>query len=679
MGLNMNMADVNVMRELVCGSNVLTEQEYRDIVLAISEYACRIVTKTLGPYGKTTNIDDSTFISPTKDGWTVLRNLRFSDPLYNSIYNAINQISFDLVTKVGDGTTSALTGANIFLHAILAEIEDPDSPLYGMRQADLLDRIEAIKEMIVTHLRNSSDIHMIDMEGDFSDIYKVAYIASNGNEELSQIIKDIYAKTKNPNIYVTLDPGDQLTYKIQKGFKYDCNIINQKVYRNSDDGTYKLDEPLLVAIFDHNITYNEHHKIIESLSRYANARHQSVMIVAPYFDDIITNILNTTINSYVQRNQLPNIIMMQVPMASSADRTTMSDFVLLTNAQVFDYGKVRAINVTIHNSNPANIDNKIEDALLDIEQYHFETVEDCIDTCIGKINKATIGDKYVVIENYESVYNKDLYEQTIKEIENEFIEISRRTNKSSNVLTKDYMYAHQRYIKMLGQMGTIYVGAQTELEKHCLKDSVDDAVLACRSAANNGYIRGLNLTTLSTIDAMGKDTDMDFNTIDFHILGLFNTVFSEMSYAVIKNKYPAGETAHIMTKTIGEDTAQCEEFTPEAIIANCIGNRYAYNLVSDTFETDWTVINSLATDVEILNSIVGVLAILLTSDQFVSLNKQFDRSINRQIQLEHKKEEAKALEMGRLEARKEFYEKLIMEDDAYIIASASALSYIFGK
>lgn len=655
--VNMHIADQKLMKEMMCGSNVLSETEYREIVVAIAEYASNVVIKTLGPYGKTTNVDDSTFVSPTKDGWTLLRNLRFSDPLYNIIFNVIIQISFDLVTKVGDGTTSALIGANYFMHAILDEMKRENSPLHNIRQADLLHHIEKIRDIIAVSVDSSEDIYHINMDGDFRDVYDIAHVASNRNDKLAHIIQKIYQETKNPNIFVTLDAGDNLDYKIQDGFKYDGKVLDQNKYRNSEDGTYQLDEPLLVAIFDHNVTYNEHRNVITALSNYAHSRRQSVLVMAPYFDDILTNIMHTTISSMAQQNQIPDIILMQVPLATDFDRDTMSDFELLTNAQIFDYGKVRAINVTCHNQNPANIDNKIEDALLNIEQYKFESVEDCIRQCAGKINRAIIGEKYLVIQRYDTIYNKSLYEARIKEIKDRFTEIVRRTNKSSNTLTREYLNAQQRYIKMIGRMGTIYVGAQTELEKHCLKDSVDDAVLACRSAVRSGCVRGLNLTTLNEIRKLIEEND-GLDDLDKIILRMFYFVFSEMALSVLRNKYPEEEMHQIVTFTDGESKLLCR---PVDAVYTALINDYSLDLVTNEFQNrgSWTIVNSLATDIEILNSVVGVLSILLTSDQFISLNKQYDRKINREILLDKKREDAKAEELGRLEARKEFIDNII--------------------
>lgn len=666
MKYNKTMADPSVMEDVTSGSNVLSENEYRNIVLAISEFACSVVTRTLGPYGKTTNIDDSQHVAPTKDGWTVLRNLRLSDPLYNTILNTIIGISFDLVTKVGDGTTSALTGANVFLHAILEAINDPKSPLYGMRQSDLLAQINIVKDIIIDKLSNSEEIRRINTDGDFSDIRQIAYISSNGNDLVSDLIQTIYKETHNPHIYVTLDSGDEIKAEIQDGYKYEGLILKHKCYINSDDGTYVIsDRPIKVAVFNHNITYNEHMSIITTLSKYANQNNTSILIVAPYFDDIITTILTNNIEQNVQANRVPNIIMMQVGMATGAMRTDMDDFLMLTNGRMFDYGKVRALHVTMHNSNPANANNKIEDELLTTKEYNYEKPEDLIKECLGTINHSVFGEKYVIISKYESIVNKEMYEKTVKEIENDFIDIARRTNKSSNMLTKDYMEAYQRHVKIKGKMGVIKVGAVTELEKHCYKDSIDDAVLACKSAYSNGYIRGLNLTTLTTINKLIYEQYVDENTpdtVDMAILKLFKSVFHDTTLAVLENKYPDRQDRH------GESEPSTYNISIEgkegtvivdnlSLIETLMMNGKTFDLVTDTITKDWSVINSVSTDIEIINSVVGVLSILLTSDQFVSLNKQYDKKVSRRLMYERELEKAKYIEEGKILARLEVLHK----------------------
>lgn len=623
--------DKTLYEDIKFGTNIITEDEYLETILTIAEVASDMVKKTLGPYGKTTIIDDGTFTYPTKDGWSVLKRLRFNDPIFNTLYGVLKQVSFDLVNKVGDGTTSAFIGATIFMKYIM-EYKNQNK---DFRQSDFLSDLSTITEAIVTNIKNSDYVKEIDIDGDFKDIYEIAYTSSNGNAELAAMIQDIYHQTKNPNIYVQFDTGSKLTFQIQNGYKLDCNPVNQKGYRNSDDGTFILNERSMIAIFDHNVTYNEHDKIISGLSRYAAANNCTIFIVAPHFDDIMLNIIGTSINSMLQRGQVPNIMLIQVPLSMNIHRSYLSDLVLLTNSQVFDYGKVRAFNVLTHNQT-ATDDNKIEDALLNTDQYKFNEPTEIIDMCIGKLNKIIVDANYIMIQDYESIVNQAMYKSTMQDVETSYKTLKEKAEKSNMMLHKDYMDAYQHYVKLSGSMGIIKVGGASELEKHCLKDFVDDAVLACRSAFDNGYIRGLNLATLNVIDDMMNNQEYADDQNSLAILEMIFNTFKTMSNYVLCNKTQNDIPVETVRKINGNDCINY--FTNDEIIDYAIGNECGYDIVTQRFMDDesCTVINSVSTDVEVLRGMVSILSTMLTSNQFLSINRSYDRSMGKQQQLEER-------------------------------------------
>ena len=159
------------------GTNIITEEEYLETIMTIADVASEMVEKTLGPYGRTTIIDDGTFTYPTKDGWSVLKRLRFNDPVFNTLYGVLKQVSFDLVSRVGDGTTSAFVGAGIFMHKIIEYRKNND-----FRQADFLGQLNDVVEDVITNLSESDYVKKINVDGDFEDICQLAYVASNGNK-----------------------------------------------------------------------------------------------------------------------------------------------------------------------------------------------------------------------------------------------------------------------------------------------------------------------------------------------------------------------------------------------------------------------------------------------------------------------------------------------------------------
>lgn len=627
--------DKDLYEEIKAGTNIISGDEYKQIVYAISQLASDMVVKTLGPYGKTTIIDDSMFSYPSKDGWAAISRLRFSDPIYNTIFNTIKQISFSVVNKVGDGTTSALVGANAFLKEVLEYQERVEMEGKLFRQSDFLKDLDNIGNEIIENLLSSDEVHKVS-EDNFDEIEKIALISSNGNEELSKIIKEIYEKTGNPNIYVNFDKGTELSYDIETGYKFEVRALNHKAYINNDAGTcIKKDVETLIAIFDHNVTYNEHAELVSSLSKYASSVNKEIIIIAPYFDDIMANIIGTTIDHFVQQNKIPNIMLLQFPMSMEIHRKYLADVNMLTNAQIFDYGKVRAFNVLFHN---ATQEEKIEDSLLNVDQYNFESPVDVIEMCLGKTRTIVVAEKYAVLQDYEGIVNEGLFNSVLKEVEEHYQVMKEKSNRSLATLDKAYMDAHQRYIKLLGQMGTIKVGAKTELEKHFLKDSVDDATLACRSAYENGYIKGLNLSTCAIIKGM---LDKEEDESRRNILNFLLKVFSEMSLSVMDNKVDRAFKRDVSLNYPQYNAKVSYKLDSQGIIDFAIENKYGYNLVTEEFEVgnELTVINSVSTDIEILKAMIGILSLILTSNQFLSMNRMYDRKGTHEQLMRKKKEE----------------------------------------
>lgn len=603
------------------GTNIIPEEEYIQTLITIADVASDMVVKTLGPYGKTTMLNDGVDTYPTKDGWNVLNSLRFSDPVYNTLYSVLKKISFDMVSVVGDGTTGGFVGAVRFMHNILAYIEGKN-----LRQKDVINMIQHVGNKIIEKLENSEYVKTIDPSGDFREIENISMVASNENKELSQIIRKIYQDTKNPNIYVTIDPGSKLTYEIQKGYKLDCNPIMQMNYINTDDQTYLQNNPSMIMIFDHTVNYQEHNQLISAISQYANMIGETVFILAPHFDDVLSHVIGSSIESMIQQQKVPNIMLIQVPLSNNAQRDYLSDLVLLTNAQVMDYGKVRAFNVMVHNM--THQDDKIEDALLNSAQYHFETTQDLIESCMGHMRRVIIGRKYLLLQEYESIVNQKVYKEKMKMVEEVYKEEKAKAEKSSTPLLNSYLAAYQHYTKLHGNLGVIKVGGISDLEKKFLKDTVDDAVLACRSAYENGYITGLNLTTLWTIHDMNyNDTHMVENELYDDILKIFYVSIFYLTMDVLRNELE-DDTDGINVTIINKDSDnQKVRLTYREIINKCVDEKSSYNIITRTIKPDEhaEIVNSVKTDVEMIRAIVSILSTVLTSNQFLTVNRSFDR------------------------------------------------------
>jgi chaperonin GroEL (HSP60 family) len=619
------------------GTNVIDGNEYKDTLQAVSDITCDIVTKTLGPYASTTVIDDGTSTYPTKDGWSLINRLRFSDAIENVLFGFIKQISFSLNSKVGDGTTSAIVAANKFINKFREWIDtnraDKNGQYHNIRQADLLDAITKTSESIIAELKTDARVMKIESA---DDIYKIAYISTNGNEEISSMIRDIYEQTNNPNIHVTLNTGGQTRYEIENGYKLDASLLNPSCHFNTGEETCVINEDSKIVIFDHAVTYVKHHKLINSLIQSIcnnPDKPQNLIILAPFYDEVFSSIMAATIRKITNSGQISPIVLVQVPASTLVQKCYLNDFAILCETQIFDGTKLEMyskLNKIL--SGEVEEDTTAQEAFAALlEASNFKTPEDIIACSIGKCRKLTIGKNFILLEQFR----KDLpmYVNTLEHIKEEYEAAKKSADAKQNRINMAYADAHMRYIKFTGQTGTIFVGGDSELSCKCLKDAVDDAVLACRSAFEYGYVRGLNIETLSAIKYLRDNCDDDLTSA---CLTMFYDVFSEMSIDVMYNKYINDGISRADFPILGlwklqglnpsNDEVTTIHLNAVDIINYCVEHNTEYNIITEEANAPgYSVVNSVATDVEVIRAVTSILALLLSSNQLISISRQFDR------------------------------------------------------
>jgi hypothetical protein len=630
----MKYINEDLYRDIMSSSNVVGGKEYRELVCTIAQIASDMVVKTLGPYGSTTVIDEGTgFTYPSKDGWTCLSKLQFTDPTYNNIFQMLKKISFNSVTTVGDGTTTAMVAANNFLK-IMYEKFIPEVEKDGaFRQASFIHSMEKIYRYLEKLLRENPNVMTIDTEGDYLDIFRIAHIATNGNSIFSGIIQEIYQETKNPNIQVELDPNSSdTTYVTQIGYKFASHVLSFHAYVNDGSGSIIFkDKPRRVVIFDHTVSFQSHEKIIGGLLGLSNRDDFDLVLMAPYFDDIISTWIGSQVENCINQRQYPRIMLIQIPLSTTLQRKTLSDLCALTNSQIFDEPKTKAFNILYHNQTHDK-DQQINDPMFQLKDYTFDGPEDILQRCLGTIQSIILDKNEGFIQDYENVMNKQTFDTVVREAKEDYEERKRKAVKTiGGTLDKDYMFSQMRYIKLTGSTGVIKVGAVSDIQQRTDKDTIDDAVLACKSAFENGYVRGMNLEILTILKKL-IDKSIPHIGVEYEdkIYDMLYSCFYLTTLEVMNNKH-RDESIRRRVRIKPEFKAVSDEVTNLSsgeIIDICTSDKRAldYNLRTEVMSPigRWDVINSTATDIEILRAVVNVLTTIITSNQYISVTKRFD-------------------------------------------------------
>ena len=666
------MVNQNFIKDIKTGMNIVDGDEYKDILEAITDITCDIVVKTLGPYAATTVIDDGVSTYSTKDGWSVVNRIHFGDSIENTLYKFIKDISFTLNSRVGDGTTTAIVTAKMFINIFRGWLEkqrnDPNSEFKYIRQNDLLNEVNKAANLICEELKNPDRLKQITKT---DEIYKIANISTNGNEEIAKIIKDIYDKTNNPNIHVTLNVGGETYAEIQDGYKLDTVLLNPSCHFNTSENTCVLSGKTDIVIFDHNVTYVDHYSIVNSLiTGYCNAKGHNLVVMAPYFDDMFTSVASAQIRQIVHAGQISPLILVQIPTANTLQKCMISDFACLCETEIFTYSKVRMFNQM--QASLSGESTEFDEYAKLIEVSGFKTPESILECSIGTAKRLTIGKNFTLLQGFNK--NTTMYKNTLKLIQEAYDAEKNKANATNNRLTLSYADTHMRLIKFEGKSGTIYVGGESELSCKCLKDAVDDAVLACRSAYENGYIRGMNIETISAIDTLIKSHADEKLTSE--CLKMIGRAFIQVTTEIMYNKYRSEgfskdefkklswgteyKSSNVKNTTkVNKDIAASNSFKnleqngeyPAFIINTCVELGLEYNLVTEKFgPAGYSVINSVSTDIEIIKATTNILSLLLSSNQLVSINKMYDKKLSTEEAVRKEKERATNVANGYLNA-----------------------------
>lgn len=659
-----------VYKDVESSTNVINGEEYRNLFCAVANIVSGIVSGTLGPYGATTIIDDGTgFTYPTKDGWSCMSRLRFNDPVYNTIFNIVKQPSFNSATTVGDGTTTAMVATANFLN-LLYSVLTPFATNNHYRQADILKSMHKVCMIITDQLRKNPNVKRIDPNGDMIDIYKIASIATNGNSEFAEMLQKIYQETKNPNIRISIDPGaPETTYEIERGYRFDCGIIGFQNYVNAENQTVKCDVPHTVLIFDHNVTFSMHRDIISAASQVAQKNNTSVMLMAPYFDDLVSSGIDSQVTQMTRAGQYPNIMLVQIPMVSKLHQQAIIDLAVLTGAVTMTENSVKAFNTLKHNIiAKQNNQDLWDDSILQLDMYkNFDSPMLLLESFMGKITSATFNSTTGYLMDYDQNANKIKLDAMLRECKQSYEEASIKAAKTINgFLDKDYLFIQNRYIRLMGSNALIKVGGASDIQRRCDKDALDDAILACKSAYQYGYVRGMDLEIIKICDDVIKDPEL--SDLDCEVAIVIYCSFLNVFETILYNRYgdhftDEDDAKSVLTFTApqlndsdaskSKVTIKNDESRAVQIAGLCNSRNWCFNLVTEEFEDEWNVINSVETDIEIMNAMSSILTTIMTSTQFLSMSRSGDVHASHQSALQQRLEDEAAITRAKMGVVKE--------------------------
>ncbi len=399
---------------------------------------------TLGPCGRNVILEKS-FGSPTvtKDGVTVAKEIELEDAYENMGAQMVKEVASTTSKDAGDGTTTATILAESIFDEGLKNITAGANPMQVKRG------IEAAVEAIIGELQKMS----VPVEST-KQIEQVATCSANQDAEIGKKLAEAMDKVGKDGV-ITVADGQTIETVVElvEGMQFDKGYLSPHFVNKLENMTVELDKPYVLV---HEKKISSVKSLVPLLEKVAKQGRPLLIIAEDVEGEALATLVVNKLRGVLQ------VAAVKAPGFGDRRKALLSDIAVLTGAEPI-----------------------FEDLGLDLE--HIELTQ------LGRAKQITIDkDTTTIIEGAGSTEAiKSRIEQIKTEIENS---------------TSDYDIEklQERLAKLSGGVAQINVGAATEAEMKEKKARVEDALHACRAAAEEGILPGGGVAMLRALPALDK-------------------------------------------------------------------------------------------------------------------------------------------------------------------------------
>jgi chaperonin GroEL len=559
-------------------SNVLNQEQTLEEIKNTLNFLSNTLSMTLGPYGSTTIVQDRMLQHfMTKDGYSVLKQIKVKEDLPRTIIDIVKGISRNLVRTVGDGSTSSIVISNSLFTELKNFIET-----YKVPPKDLIDMLNEVSIYLSNEIKKNSkkiDESMIKLED-------IATISTNNDKESGKLIKEIFS-TIGPHGMITIEDSQSKDdyYEVTNGFEIPRGYINYLFTNSEDKKTCTFENPL-IFMCNERLNESDLPMLADLIGEACLTLGGSLVLIAKEYDGYV--------KTFLHENKMANKGL-----------------------------QICAIDISVNSEESARKFNDIA-IMLGVEPYNKmenEKVEKFSFSRLGKCSKVIIDDSNsrFIEGNGNPKKIKERFELVLKEY-NKLSQINDHIDRD-----EDLYELKKRMAQLSGAMAILYVGGETEVERNTRKFLIEDAVYACQSAIKHGYIIGGNLAIPRILNSEKKFEEIklvlknkfshlnEFEIPDdvYDLDGVFKALLDSLFYSFLDSFKKVLENAKISYQEI------------EEILANCIDiEEKIFNVKTRKYETieETSIINSAETDIEILKASLSIIGLLVTSNQFLSIN-----------------------------------------------------------
>jgi len=409
---------------------ILFAEEARKKLASGIAQAARAVKVTLGPKGRNVVLEKS-YGGPriTNDGVSIAKEISLKDKFENMGAEIVKEVANKTNDTAGDGTTTTVVLFEALVNEGLSKVAKGAGAMAiraGMERA----RADALAELK----------KMAKPVSGKAQIKQVASISAE-SEELGTIIAEA-VETVGASGVVTVEEsqGMELSYEVVEGLQFDKGYVSAYMVTNPERMEAAMKDALIL-ITDKKISNVQ--EILPVLEKVAASGKKELVIIA---DDVEGDALATFVVNKLRGAF--SVLAVKAPGYGERKKEMLGDIATVVGGQVIS----EEVGITFENATLTMLG----------KAARVTATKDTTTIVGGKGKKADIearvGQMKAQAEATDSKFDKEKLEE--------------------------------RVAKISGGVAVISVGAATEQEMKYLKDKIDDAVKATKSAMEEGIVPG---------------------------------------------------------------------------------------------------------------------------------------------------------------------------------------------
>ena len=571
--------------------NVVSKHKLRRVQKEILNKLREYITATYGPLGSNTvivtgNNKQTIQANYSKDGLKVVKNITFNMPLEMAIHSQIEDIARFVEHQVGDGTTSSIILSSYIFNGLSYLEESTQIP-----PRELVNRFIKITDNIKDRILKRKQ------ECDLDKIYKIAMISTNGNEEVSKNIYNIYKEYgMDVSIDVSISNDSNSKIKIYDGLIINEGYSDPAYINNAIDNTADIHNAHVYYFRDpidtgEMIAYMEQ-ILIKNIFEPSQDNEDMIptVIISPRISRDASGLLTkliTLLYSYnkdgMQSRKPPVLVITNI---SGTDEDITSDIAKLCRCK--DIAKYIDPNIQ-------------EEAQKKGEAPTIENVHEWYGECelvVADTDKTKFIRPKAIVDDNDTTY----------EMLTNFLRAEIKKSKEENADALEIGRLKKRLRCLEANMVEYLIGGITVSDRDAVRDLVEDAVKNCASAAENGVGYAANFEGLLAATEAKKDNI--YFDIDYSISEIIELAYRNAAIDLYKSVVP--------------------EKKAEEYLEASLRNKRPFNVVDisrriDSENPGEDVLTSINTDVEILNAISKIVTIMVTANQALVQTPELNR------------------------------------------------------